>query len=118
MTDYIQVTTTTPSRDDAVNIAEVLIDQRLAACVQIVDTIESTYWWQGKVQRVTEWLCLAKTERRLYSEVEAAIIEAHPYDVPEVLAFEVANGSAGYLAWLSDQLRRDGLADDAAKDVP
>ncbi len=118
MSDYLQVTTTTPSRDDAVNIAEVLINRRLAACVQIIDTIESTYWWEGKVERVTEWLCLAKTERRLYAEVEAAIIEAHPYDVPEVLAFEVADGSAGYLSWLGGELRRGRSADDPAQDIP
>jgi periplasmic divalent cation tolerance protein len=118
MTDYLQVTTTTPSREDAVSIAEVLINRRLAACVQIIDTIESTYWWEGKVEKVTEWLCLAKTERRLYPEVEAAIIEAHPYDVPEVLAFQLAAGSKSYLAWLSGELRRGGSTDGPAQDIP
>jgi periplasmic divalent cation tolerance protein len=118
MNDYLQVTTTTPSRDDAEHIAEVLIGRRLAACVQIIDTIDSTYRWEGKVERVTEWLCVAKTERRLYAEVEAAIKEAHPYDVPEVLAFDVAAGSADYLAWLSGELRREASSDDAAQHVP
>lgn len=107
MNSYVQVTTTTPSREDAARIVEVLIDRRLAACVQIIDTIESTYWWEGKVEKVTEWLCLAKTEKRLYAEVEAAIKEVHPYDVPEIVAFEVVAGSQDYLAWLSGELRRD-----------
>jgi periplasmic divalent cation tolerance protein len=118
MSDYIQVTTTTPSREDADHIRDVLIGRRLAACVQVVDTIDSTYLWQGKVENVTEWLCLIKTERRLYDEVEAAIIDAHPYDVPEVLAFDLAAGSKAYLSWLSGELRKDGSTGNPSEDVP
>lgn len=110
MSEYLQVTTTTPTREDAAHIAEVLIDRRLAACVQVIDTIDSTYHWQEKVERVTEWLCLVKTEKRLYAEVEAAIKEAHPYNVPEILAFEVVAGSDDYRAWLSGELKRDGAS--------
>jgi periplasmic divalent cation tolerance protein len=118
MNSYLQVTTTPPSREDAAHIAEVLISRRLAACVQIIDTIESTYWWEGKVEKATEWLCLVKTERRLYAQVEAAIKEAHPYDVPEIIAFEIVAGSADYLAWLSGELRRDASSEDATQHVP
>jgi periplasmic divalent cation tolerance protein len=107
MNSYVQVTTTTPTREDATRIAEALVGRRLAACVQVIDTIDSTYWWQGKIEKATEWLCIAKTERRLYAEVEAAIREAHPYQVPEVLAFEVAAGRDDYLRWLGGELRRD-----------
>jgi periplasmic divalent cation tolerance protein len=110
MKDYLQITTTTPTREDAAHIAEVLISRRLAACVQVIDTIDSTYWWKGKVERTTEWLCLIKTERRLYAEVEAAIREAHPYEVPEVLALEVAAGSDAYLRWLSGELTQDSTS--------
>ena len=67
MNDYLQITTTTPTREDAAHIAEVLISRRLAACVQVIDTIDSTYWWKGKVERATEWLCLIKTERAALS---------------------------------------------------
>ncbi len=118
MNDYLQITTTTPSRDDAALIAEVLIEKRLAACVQIVDTIESTYRWEGKVEKVTEWLCLIKTEKRFYREVEAAISQAHPYDVPEILAFDVAAGSTDYLRWLSSELRRNASSKDPGEHVP
>jgi len=107
MNSYVQITTTTPSREDAARIADVLIGRRLAACVQIIDTIDSIYWWEGKVEKATEWLCVVKTERRLFAEVEAAIKDVHPYDVPEIVAFEVAAGSDDYLAWLSRELRRD-----------
>jgi periplasmic divalent cation tolerance protein len=107
MNSYVQVTTTTPTREDAARIAEALVGRRLAACVQVIDTIDSTYWWQGKIERATEWLCIAKTERRLYAEVEAAIRDAHPYDVPEVLAFEIAAGSDDYLRWLGGELKRN-----------
>ena len=104
MKSYLQITTTTPTRDDANRIAEVLTSRRLAACVQVIDTIDSTYWWNGKIERTTEWLCLIKTEQRLYSEVESVIKDAHPYDVPEISAVEVAAGSLEYLAWLSAEL--------------
>jgi periplasmic divalent cation tolerance protein len=107
MNSYVQVTTTTPTSEDAARIADALIERRLAACVQVIDTIDSTYWWQGKIERATEWLLIAKTERRLYAEVEASIREAHPYEIPEVLALEVIAGSDGYLRWLSGELRRD-----------
>jgi periplasmic divalent cation tolerance protein len=108
MNEYVQITTTTPSREDATRIADVLIGRKLAACVQIIDTIDSIYWWDGKVEKATEWLCAVKTEKRLFAEVEAAIKDVHPYDVPEIIAFEVAAGSDDYLAWLSRELRQDG----------
>ena len=108
MNSYVQITTTTLSREDATRIADVLIGRRLAACVQIIDTIDSIYWWEGKVEKATEWLCAVKTERRLFAEVEAAIKDVHPYDVPEIVAFEVAAGSDDYLAWISRELRQDG----------
>jgi periplasmic divalent cation tolerance protein len=53
MNSYVQVTTTTPTREDATRIAEALVGRRLAACVQVIDTIDSTYWWQGKIERAT-----------------------------------------------------------------
>ena len=117
MSNYIQITTTTPSRDDADRIAEILVERKLAACVQIIDTIDSTYRWEGKVEKMTEWLCLIKTEKRLYNEVEAAIKEAHPYDVPEILAFDVVSGSGDYLSWLSGELRSGASSEDSGEHV-
>lgn len=101
MTDYVQVLTTAGSEEEAEAIATALIEGRLAACVQVVGPIVSRYRWQGKAERAQEWQCLAKTETRLYEEVEAAILRVHSYDEPEILATPILTGSPGYLRWIS-----------------
>ncbi|HWA52800.1 MAG TPA: divalent-cation tolerance protein CutA [Solirubrobacterales bacterium] len=73
MAEYVQVLTTAGSAEEAERIGTALLEQRLAACVQTLGPIVSRYRWQGKVEREQEWQCLAKTEARLYEEVEAAI---------------------------------------------
>ncbi|MBI4258942.1 MAG: divalent-cation tolerance protein CutA [Actinobacteria bacterium] len=106
MSEYVQVVTATGSRDDALRIADALVGASLAACVQVVGPIASVYRWRGEVHREEEWLALAKTAADLYPEVESAILEIHPYEVPEVLAVPVEAGSADYLAWLREQVGR------------
>jgi periplasmic divalent cation tolerance protein len=109
MTDYIQMMTTTGSRSDAQKIAQVLVEQRLAGCVQIIGPILSTYWWDDKLEQNEEFLCLIKTEAGMFDRMAAAISEVHPYDMPEILAVPVVRGSEGYLRWLSDEIHhRDG----------
>ena len=98
---YIQVTTAAPSKEIADAIAAALVEQRLAACVQVIGPIASTYRWQGAVERAEEWLCLIKTEQRLFGAVESAIRSLHPYETPEIVATPVIEGSAAYLAWIS-----------------
>jgi periplasmic divalent cation tolerance protein len=98
MTDHIQVMTTTETREDAQGIARELVARGLAGCVQIVGPITSTFQWQGEIETAQEWLCLAKGQQGLYQEIEAAIRELHPYDVPEILALPVVAGGADYLA--------------------
>ena len=105
MADHIQVTTTTNSKQHAEQMADVLVERRLVACVQIAGPIKSVYHWQGKVENAEEWLCFAKTRRELYQDVEAAIRELHPYDEPEIIATEVVAGSEGYLDWLDRETR-------------
>ena len=104
MTEYVQVLTTVSSEEDAKRIADDLLDRRLAACVQVVGPILSRYRWQGKLEQAQEWQCLAKTEAALYERVEAAIRESHSYDEPEIIAMPVVAGSAGYLAWVSENV--------------
>jgi periplasmic divalent cation tolerance protein len=103
-TGYVQVLTTVGSAEEAERISTLLVDRRLAACVQVIGPIESRYRWQGKVETEHEWQCLAKTEASRYSEVEAAIREAHSYEEPEILAIPVLAGSPGYLGWISDNV--------------
>ncbi len=100
---HLQVTTTAPSREEADALARALVDTRLAACVQVVGPVESRYWWDGKVETATEWLCVAKTTADRYDDVEAAIRAVHSYDLPEILAVPVVRGSEPYLRWLGEE---------------
>ncbi len=102
--EYIQVSTTVERREDGERIAKALIEARLAACVQIVGPILSTYWWQGAIEKGEEWLLLIKTESGLYPRVEEVIHELHPYDLPEVIAVPLVIGSRDYLDWMRDEL--------------
>jgi len=106
MTDAIQVLTTTARQEDAQRIAQTLVEGRLAACVQILGPITSTYRWQGAMETSQEWLCLIKSRRDVYDALEEAIRRVHPYEVPEILALPVVAGSASYLAWLAGEVQR------------
>jgi periplasmic divalent cation tolerance protein len=104
VSDYVQALTTVDSEEEAGRIAGVLVDRRLAACVQVVGPIVSRYRWQGAIEEAREWQCLAKTTRAAYDAVEAAIREVHSYDEPEIVATPIVAGSAGYLAWIDENL--------------
>ncbi|HEY0318116.1 MAG TPA: divalent-cation tolerance protein CutA [Solirubrobacterales bacterium] len=104
MSEYVQVMTTVGSEEEAERIAAALVGARLAACVQTIGPIASRYRWQGEIEEAREWQCLAKTEATRYAEVEEAIRRVHSYDEPEILAIPVLAGSAGYLAWISENV--------------
>ena len=82
-----------------------MVEQRLAACVQIVGPITSTYRWQGKVETTEEWLCVIKSRGALYEALEQAIRGVHPYEEPEILAMPITEGSQSYLHWLDENLK-------------
>jgi periplasmic divalent cation tolerance protein len=105
MTTFIQVITTVGSKPDAEQLASLVINGRVAACAQISGPMQSVYWWKGKVETAEEWRITFKTEQRLYTELEEVLSSHHPYDVPEILAVPILNGNAGYLAWLSDEVK-------------
>jgi periplasmic divalent cation tolerance protein len=104
MTDYVQVLTTVGSEGEAGKIASLLVERRLAACVQVAGPVVSRYRWQGEIEEAREWQCLAKTTRAAYEAVEAAIREVHSYDEPEIIATPIVAGSAGYLAWIDENV--------------
>jgi periplasmic divalent cation tolerance protein len=104
MSEYLQVSTTTASDEEARRIGAVLLERRLAACVQVLGPIESHYRWQGEVEQAREWLCLIKTDASRYDELEAAIGELHSYDEPELVATPIVAGSKGYLDWIAESL--------------
>ena len=107
MTDCIQVMVTVEERAQAEDIAETLLAEKLAACIQVVGPISSYFRWQGKREKSTEYLCLIKSRRYLYEKIEAAIKRVHPYEVPEILAVPVVAGSAAYLDWLAHEVREE-----------
>lgn len=106
MKEYIQIFTTTEKRDDAKKIAQALVEKRLAGCVQIIGTISSTYWWKSSVKTAEESLCLIKSEKGLYKEIEKTIKEIHPYETPEITAVPIVAGSKEYLGWLDQELKK------------
>ena len=106
MRKYVQVITTTESKEDAERIAQVLVEKRLAACVQIIGPIASTYWWKEKIEKAEEWLCLIKTSKDLYQRLESTIRSLHSYEVPEIMAILVEKGSNDYFSWLDGELKK------------
>jgi periplasmic divalent cation tolerance protein len=98
--DAIVVLVTAGSAEEAVKIARSVVEERLAACVNIVPGVRSIYRWEGKVTEDAEWLLVMKTSRARFAALEARIRELHSYQVPEVMAFDVATGSRPYLDWL------------------
>ncbi len=105
MAEYIQVFTTVENRKDAEKIAGVLVEKRLAGCVQIVGPVASAYRWKGKIETAEEWLCIIKSQRTLYADLEKAIKEVHPYETPEIIAMQIVAGSRDYLDWLGTELK-------------
>ncbi len=97
----LEIHITAPDRARAETIARALVDERLAACVNIVGPVRSIYRWEGRIQEDDEVLCLVKTRPELFAALCERVRELHPYQVPEILAFEVADGSAAYLDWLT-----------------
>jgi periplasmic divalent cation tolerance protein len=103
--EAIQVVTTVTDRKDAEALSQAVLERRLGACVQISGPIESRYWWNGRIEAANEWVVTIKTRRDLYGALEAALLAAHPYDEPEILATPVVEVSPGYLAWLVAQVQ-------------
>jgi periplasmic divalent cation tolerance protein len=104
MTDKIVVLTTCGSEAEAERLARLLVEQRLAACVSVAPRLRSFYRWNSAVESAEEWLLLIKSARPLFERLCAALELAHSYEVPEVLALPVVDGSAGYLEWLQASL--------------
>jgi periplasmic divalent cation tolerance protein len=108
MSDFVQITTTTGTRQDAERIATELVARRLAACVHVGGPIQSTFRWQGAVENTEEWVCTAKTSRSHMTAIEALVKELHPYELPELIATDIVGGSAAYLQWVAEQVDAAG----------
>lgn len=104
-TDVLLVLTNLPDADSADRVTKVVLESRLAACVNRLPTSASTYWWNGVIEHATEIPLLIKTTREAYPALEAVLRKAHPYEVPEIIAMPVAAGLPAYLAWVDAETR-------------
>ena len=104
---------TTP-RDKAREIARRLVEERLAACVNVVDEVHRIYWWQGKVEEDKESLLIVKTRVDAVQALIEAVRRIHPYQVPEVIALPIIAGLEDYLKWLEDEVRPGGTGEPKA----
>ncbi len=99
------VFTTCPDATTAQTVARALVDEGLAACVNMIPGLRSIYRWQGETETAEEVLLLIKTTTQRYSDVERRIVALHPYELPEIVGVPVLNGLAPYLAWLENPER-------------
>jgi periplasmic divalent cation tolerance protein len=99
------VFTTAPSTDEARKLANALVEDRLAACVNIVPQVESIYRWEGKVESAAELLLVVKTTKERWPAVRDKILALHSYDTPECICFDIADGSQTYLNWITGSTR-------------
>lgn len=104
MTDKIVIFSTCSSAEEAKLIARRLVEARLAACVTAVPGAQSTYHWKGAVEQSEEWLLVIKSSRELFAQLKAQLQKMHSYEVPEVIAVPIVDGSENYLTWMDREL--------------
>ncbi|MFC2029236.1 divalent-cation tolerance protein CutA [Chloroflexota bacterium] len=108
MSEELVVLITTGSQDEADRLADALVAEKLAACVNLVPGITSVYRWEGKVQRDQEWLLVAKSHRDALDQLVNRVQVLHSYDLPEVIALPIVGGSQAYLSWINGEvLKKD-----------
>ncbi|HEX9100984.1 MAG TPA: divalent-cation tolerance protein CutA [Polyangia bacterium] len=100
-TEALVVLVTVPDGATADKLAEALVGERLAACVNVLGGVRSVYRWKGAVERAEELLCVCKTTRAAFPRLHARVVELHPYELPEVIALPVEAGHAPYLEWIT-----------------
>jgi len=105
LSKYIEIVTTTRAEEEAVRIGSTLVEAQLAACVQVRGPIKSIYWWESSLQTDSEWELKIKTSRALKENVIAKIKALHSYELPQIVVFNIQDGSHEYLHWIDDNCR-------------
>jgi len=103
--DYIVLFITVSNSQEAHKIAGVLLEQRKAACVNIVPRVSSLFWWQDKPDSAQESLMVVKTKASLLNEIVSLVKEIHSYDVPEIIALPIVGGNRDYLEWIGKEVK-------------
>ncbi len=98
---YIIVLVTAKDKKEAAKIAKGLLESKLIACANIIDGIQSLFWWQGKIDSSKEVLLVLKTKKSLFKKVEAKVKSLHSYQTPEIIALPIVHGSKDYLSWIT-----------------
>ena len=106
--DTLVVLVTVPSTDVGATLGRTLVEEHLAACVNVVPAVRSIYFWEGRVQDEGEALLVVKTGRERYPALQRRILDLHPYSVPEILALPVESGSPDYVAWVREAVGTGG----------
>ncbi len=102
---YVVVIITTPNKEEAVKIVRSLLKEKLIACANILGPISSLFWWQGKIDDENEFLVFMKSRKSLFERLSERVMEIHSYDVPEIIALPIIEGSPPYLDWLRASLQ-------------
>ncbi len=106
MTDGIIVLITAASQEEALKISGTLVEEHLAACVNIIPQVRSLFFWEGKTQESAEALLVCKSRKPLFDELVLRVKALHSYSVPEIIALPIIAGSREYLSWLQESIRR------------
>ena len=101
---YIIVIMTASTKEETVKIVRTLLEERLIACANIMDPVSSFFWWQGKIAEEKEVLVIMKSHENLFKKLSNRVTELHSYDVPEILALPIVDGSQAYLDWMNAAL--------------
>lgn len=104
MTDKIVVLSACTNRAEAEKIAAALVEKRLSACVNLIPSVQSIYRWRGGVERSDEVLMVIKSSRELFDRLRGELLKMHSYEVPEIVALPIVDGSEGYLEWMGREL--------------
>ncbi len=97
------VLVTGPDIESLAHLGRTIVEERLAACVNLLDGVRSIYRWEGAIEEEGEAMAIFKTSPKRFSELERRVVELHPYDVPEVIALPVVEGSSAYLSWVGEE---------------
>jgi len=101
---YVIIFITASNKKEAQRIAKALLENKLAACVNIVDKIESFFWWQGRIDRAQEALLIVKSSKTKLAKIIALVKSIHSYQVPEIIAFAITGGNRDYLRWIDESV--------------
>ena len=104
-TQCIIVFVTTKDKKEANKIAHGLLEAKLIACANIIDGVQSLFWWQGKIDSSKEALLVLKTKKNLFKKISVKVKSLHSYQTPEIIALPIADGSKDYLAWINSSIK-------------